>query len=913
MRKEAIPFQNFHMTAKFSGGKLHLSKNALVSFCPENKLTINRVQFHAKFSHRSFFYVYVNKETSHPAAFRTSVLSSMPDAWLVFKGNRLSQKIKIKKFPVLQVTRAPHTLLFTFSRSRMMCVYADGRNIFRKKIQQKKILSVSFLAGDNEVTVDDVSIQGRDAAGATFAFFDDFSFKENTADFLLEVFVLLLALSVMACLVFIYLRTACGLSSEEIFRGSRRKLQPVFFLLAPCLFLFMPFPVHLALLLSALIIMVNRLLNAVSAHSARFLLEPALFPDSSFAQDARKIIFFFIACSVSGALFQRVMLRFDHEHLFSSKPVRGITRHFTLNPFYVREFYTKPLTAFQFHADVLIPPHGVAGVDFLKKTAPVPPDETFRTGLAYNEFYTLILSCDADFPSQLFFVSDVNIKPSARLPRRSASLACGKWNSLSVKVTDVFIEVFVNHQLLLRTLRQTDTFVRADYISFLSLQGTTRVKNFQIYPPAPPSWLRDNVSSIVEALFYVAHILCDLLCFVFLVALFSKALSLTLRADYKSVFKKVLWCCILLALAVGFSLPMRKTGHAYGFYVLFLIISAVFFACFIGLHEKSRRRKNFITALFVIYFVEASSVFYAPYISQAKTPWYSAARSSKFYWFLDPQVRVHNNFFALYRLRGRLYDIRKNNKKHVTRIATLGGSQTWGEGIPILSRKIFAFQLEDKINALPQTHPVYEVINGASGAANSFSQLVFFKGVLLPFKPSLSILNFSHNDAAFDRGSLKQYARFERQDGPMAFYDKSLTLSLVHSFLSRAAQSIWGVFVRRFVVRAKGNEESKAENFRADLRAFCALSRKHRFSLLFLLEPYYIVNKNNQDPQIKKMYEVIREEGKECGAPVLDMFSIFYKHRDEDLFLDGLHLSEGGHELMADEIMKFFLSRHPQL
>ena len=77
-----------------------------------------------------------------------------------------------------------------------------------------------------------------------------------------------------------------------------------------------------------------------------------------------------------------------------------------------------------------------------------------------------------------------------------------------------------------------------------------------------------------------------------------------------------------------------------------------------------------------------------------------------------------------------------------------------------------------------------EVINGASGGANSFTQLVFFKGVLLPFKPDLLILNFSHNDAMFDRGSLRQYAQFEKQGGHVPFYDEPLTLSLVHSFFS---------------------------------------------------------------------------------------------------------------------------------
>jgi lysophospholipase L1-like esterase len=40
-------------------------------------------------------------------------------------------------------------------------------------------------------------------------------------------------------------------------------------------------------------------------------------------------------------------------------------------------------------------------------------------------------------------------------------------------------------------------------------------------------------------------------------------------------------------------------------------------------------------------------------------------------------------------------------------------------------------------------------------------------------------------------------------------------------------------------------------------------------------------------------------------APILDLFPVFLSHRDENLYRDGIHLTDRGHRIVADELLKF--------
>lgn len=906
VRKEATPYENLGITNKFAGGKLHLSRNAQAQFKPDKNILIHEVTFQAHPSMRSFFYVYFNKGTNSAMAVRFSAAPHMPMAFFMFHGFRVHKKTPFKT-KALRYALKSQTFEILYSPSRaILDVRSNGKKLFTKKLPEGMPLrTLTFLAGDNGVSVDDVKISAGSADGKPFLFFDDFTHHTGKRRFLFELFVLCLSAYFMVRLVYFYLCFVCALPKEVLDLKIRSKLKKLLLYLLPGILLVIPIPVHIALLFTALFISAKLTLQSAARFSPRFQPARSLFPENAFLQDVKRFALCFILFSMSGVFLQHALLFFEHRADSRTDASKPPSPPVELQLLSTQFFHSALSSSFTAHADIFIPENGMVAVNFLQKQVPVSPDDSFRSGLAFGDFYTLVLSCDRDFPSRLFFVSDIIIKPDgASRPLRRQNLRCGNWNQFNIHAHSVFVEVFANGKLFTRTLREPEPVIQSNVISFHALQKSALLDSVS-FKPLPSS---SRLTGYVERLFFVFSGISRWLIFLLCVAVFSKLLTLQLSESYKNIFRKVFYSSLLLGMGAFFSMPMRETGHAFSLYVTALFVSAALFFLWCGFYVTHRRKLFFLTALYAAFFLEASSFFYACYARQFKTPWWEASRSQKHYWFLDPQVRLHNNFFAFYDIRGRKYELNKIAKK---RIVTLGGSQTWGEGIPITSRSIFAFRLEDLLNKSMGGKNV-EVINGASGAANSFTQLAFFKGTLFPYNPDLLILNFSHNDAAFDRGSQEQYERYEQAAKKGSKYSPvrhSLVLTLSRNFLYRVSQSIWSVFIQRFVLRLRGSEEKKVKILKENLRAFCALSKTHDIKLLFLLEPYYITTWRTQDAPIRKMYETIKVTARECGVPTIDMFSLFFKHRDEDLFLDGLHLSEGGHALMADEIEKFLTRR----
>ncbi len=907
VRKEATPFENFGITNKFAGGKLHLSRNAQAQFKPDKNILIHKVTFQAHPSMRSFFYVYFNKNTNSSMAVRFSATQHMPMAFFTFHGFRVHKKTPFKTKALRYALKSRLFEISYSPGSSFLTVRSKGKKLFTKKLPEGMPLrTLTFLAGDNGASVDDVKISAQSADGKPFLFFEDFTHHADKRRFFFELFVLSVATFLITWLVYFYLYSVCVLPTDILERRLRGKLKKLLLYLIPGMLLFVPIPIHIALLLTALFISAKLTLRCAARYGPRFKPSRSLFPENTFAEDMKKFAAYFILCGASALFFKHALLYFEHKAGFSSGAAKNASQPVYLEPLSTHFVHSQPSAAFTSHADIFIPVNGAAAVNFLQKKVPVSTDDSFRSGLAFGDFYTLILSCDADFPSRLFFVADIVIKPDFPLrPPRRGLLRCGNWNQLTLHAHSVFVEIFVNGRLFTRTMREIEPVVKTNVVSFHVLQKDALLDSVSL---TPLNMVLSPVKKYTEKFYFVFSGLARFALFLFYAAVFAKLLSLHLRAPYKDIYRKVFYSSLLLGLGAFISVPMRETGHAFSLYVMALIFSAALFFSWCGFYVTHRRKLFFISALYVAFFLEASSFFYACYARQFKTPWWEASRSQKYYWFLDPQVRLHNNFFAFYEIRGRQYELNKNVKK---RIVTLGGSQTWGEGIAIASRNVFSFLLEDLLNAAMDKNK-FEVINGASGAANSFTQLEFFKGTLLSYKPDLVILNFSHNDAAFDRGEQKQYGNDEQSAKKGNRYSPirhSLVLTLSRNFLYRVSQSIWSVFIQRFVLRLRGSEEKKVRILKENLRAFCAFSKTHDFKLLFLLEPYYITTRRTQDAPIKKMYETLKAVAGECDAPYIDTFSIFFKHRDEDLFLDGLHLSEGGHALMADEIMKFLTRR----
>lgn len=516
-----------------------------------------------------------------------------------------------------------------------------------------------------------------------------------------------------------------------------------------------------------------------------------------------------------------------------------------------------------------------------------------------RDSYSMLLSFHKTLPTLLLRGHRV-LKSAASTP-----FLKNKWNKIEIISSGKHITFFLNGKQIL-SYHSRKLF--SGGIKILPIYKIPRIQNFYIYRLETETL--PFVFDIMDILFFMLR----MVTFLFLILYVSfAALSLShfmslrfylKRAIALFIFPVTLWLCIEV-------LPhFDTTKGGFPFYIfqflgsLLMVISFFFLHFFIckRINLFSLKRKILLILLTILFF-EGFCVSASPYMETLQKPWYAFVHDKNHFWYFDPSVRFPNGYFSLNRARYKRYPYPKQGKK---RIFVLGSSSAYGQSFKGASPYIFSSQLEKRLRL---KH--VEVLNFAFPASTSFTGLMFLKGIYPLFKPDIILWNYSQNDALFLKGTLQRY------DFLQALYtDRKLFLHRIfytsytfHAFLNFMDST--GIQALLYLPRRSTKRMLYEKNLEV-LSKFCKTNKiqlvlVHETSDETLWQRYKGRRKKLWDPKDKLFYDIFTTFSKKHHAFYIFTIPELIKHREDRLYLDSVHYSKAGHDVMADILYEFLI------
>lgn len=249
----------------------------------------------------------------------------------------------------------------------------------------------------------------------------------------------------------------------------------------------------------------------------------------------------------------------------------------------------------------------------------------------------------------------------------------------------------------------------------------------------------------------------------------------------------------------------------------------------------------------------------------------------------EPLYRGFNSFFVDGTLRFRPVG---EKKPGTLRVLTLGGSSTFGTGLPREGASDFAGQLSQAAGELGSA-PM-EGLNGGSSQAGAFKMLGLWESIYdEAFQPDVVVLNTGYNDSVRSKIRSAPPALMDIRDSrvpPDPGWHRSRLFGLVLTWMRDQ--------------RAYAGPEAIETNYEAVLREFIAAARQRQRCLLFSTEPLapdFVWENLPTD----RLHEIMRRLGQAENVPVLDLRREMMKHPDNRWFLDIVHPNAEGHRQIA--------------
>ncbi|MHC5212007.1 MAG: SGNH/GDSL hydrolase family protein [Planctomycetota bacterium] len=446
-------------------------------------------------------------------------------------------------------------------------------------------------------------------------------------------------------------------------------------------------------------------------------------------------------------------------------------------------------------------------------------------------------------------------------------------------------------------------------IVLLAARGSADVQHVSLRPRAaaeqgPAPWAGRATATLVPAL---------------LVLFFGALVALLLRLPF--VFAVQACAFALIPLAIGLYPQTADANLAaeaiprisFGTIALLLVPCCV--------HPRALTvTRGAILALAAFALPPAAVILSCPAIFPTGLPPWSGERMEDDLAYLKhPIMRQSNGYLADHRFRGRSYTPKK--PAGVARVITLGGSSTWGYGIPEASGQDYPRVLEGLLNQLLAARDVgasdarhadavrrVEVINAAAMGATGERQFRLLRDRLLVFEPDVVTLSTLYNDAraCSTKDEAAELARIGDDD-----YRRSLLDDLWQAWSkSRGRQQLnalgraFGADPTRTTLDAwrslgpPAGDTTPPERFESVLRRYAELGRARGFRLVLIKEPVRAERSIWKD----EFGAVIDKVAAEYGLPVVDPSPALQAAGGKELFRDVVHLRPDGLAVVAREL-----------
>lgn len=249
-----------------------------------------------------------------------------------------------------------------------------------------------------------------------------------------------------------------------------------------------------------------------------------------------------------------------------------------------------------------------------------------------------------------------------------------------------------------------------------------------------------------------------------------------------------------------------------------------------------------------------------------------------------------------------------------------------GDSIPFIGDPTFVTRLKYKF----KDNPHIEILNASTPGYTNYQELMFLKKYILQIQPDIVILCYVTND---NYKFLQQYdAKYdslftqEAKDSlqihtPLdVFISRSYFLSYLKNVYFEKAQRLkdkksqyWWDNAKDFDTAWKDSSWPDVDNQIGSMNSLLKSQNARLFITIFPLESQtnrYVLSTNYNyvlKPQ-RKLAHICEKD----NLPCLDLLPFFYKAVNDghvQLYTDGLHLSDKGHEVTAD-VLYTFLTQH---
>jgi len=311
------------------------------------------------------------------------------------------------------------------------------------------------------------------------------------------------------------------------------------------------------------------------------------------------------------------------------------------------------------------------------------------------------------------------------------------------------------------------------------------------------------------------------------------------------------------------------------------------------------RRHTLAAALCAVYGLlvfEGASRAHPDWRHEVSTYW-NHELSPEFHWAYDPMLRRLNPWFVDQRFKRRDYLGSHEGKR---RVVVLGGSQTFGWGIPSEDRMTFSDQLADSLYS--RGYSDIEVMNAAFPGVKTTTGLRWLEGVAMRYQPDVVVINFVVNEFM----DVDPYHVWSGAHAP----EDRVAPGAALSWFRRLPRDIHCSHLVQIVL-AHNYEILEMEE---SLRRIVAISRARGIKVVFSVEPTNIYVESagevimRNDADIGAAVAVYEKLAVELGVPLYNVLPHFLKEADNLWFYDTMHMSRLGHKVFADNLGALIVS-----
>ena len=505
-------------------------------------------------------------------------------------------------------------------------------------------------------------------------------------------------------------------------------------------------------------------------------------------------------------------------------------------------------------------------------------------------WYSFLLSSDPEVPCQLVSVLDWAYE--RKKPDHEVFLTPGKWAVFRISAVGSTINASIDGK---QVASMKSSALKRGNTGIFPIMGSVRLKNLSL----------DNLPLEIPVtkllLFYLGPLAGVLL----ITALSTLAISWLVRLPPRIVlpFDLGTWFPLALAFMVGTFAPLSETltdkvGH------LFLVAAAAAFGfkwIFIAINKRTARMPGLFNILACLVFL----LFVETYLKGHPISYNTFIRVSGYRvhdvpdrlgWYMVPRMRYTNRM---------LYDrefaerYRATKEPGTYRIICLGGSSTQGYGLERNSNQAYPEVLESILNSR-KAGSRFQVMNAGVGGYSALHCLKMLEGGLVSYAPDMVTISVLVNNMPTQpKSDMERWEKIVAGNrGPLGkladlFLDTHIGILMESELMP--------------VLRGEVHAVSP-EDYKEILRTFAAFCRNRGIRAAIIQEQiasyiFYYGDREN-DEGFNRYYRRAVEVAGEFGVPLIDPYDRFVSERESAIFLDNVHMTPRGHEIMAQEIYR---------